>query len=314
MSTHYRMHARNAGFFSNFNGVINRLKYAVGPGDTFEVCWNANRVYWKDRPVNQTQFPYGTAEDGNLWLKFFEPIPFDVDPHLQLTTQDIWGYDQEGWCFGSYRAWGKRQCRLYAPGNAGWRMEFHRVYRDYVTPLPRITTRVEEFRKQHLENRDSVGVHIRSIQHSFEELGNEAYDVGHFAAVIRQTYGNALPTIFLATDNEEVIRDMEEEFGSRVVYQSDVIRSASNAEEVHLDRPGDSRLGDDVLSDTLLLASCRRMIHTSSNIATAVAYINPTIQMDYLGRYETPWELALSQTRRLFEVRPWGRRLQRAAV
>lgn len=300
VSTHYRMHARNGGFFSNFNGVINRLKYTVGPGDTCEVCWHANGVYCRGRTVPQSQFPYGTAEDGNLWLRFFEPLPFQAAPDVKYVTKDIWELDHAGCYFGSYRAWAKRQCRLYSPENIGWRSKFHDVYRQYVKPLPHIVHRVREFQSTHFADGNTVGVHIRNAKHGIEEIGKEAYDVSHFSAAIRTIYGQQTPTIFLATDNEAVIREMRDEFGSHVVYQKDVARSALNDTELHFNRQGDTRLGDDVLSDALLLASCDRTIHTNSNIATAVAFMNPAIQMHYIGRFETPLQAALCDAGRLF--------------
>ncbi len=260
----------------------------------------ADRLYWRDRLVPQSQFPYGTVDDGNIWLKFFEPLPCQPDPYVNYTRREIWELDHHGWFFGSYRGWGKRACRLYSPENSEWRSLFHDVYRRCIRPVTRITERVDRFRSKYLENKTSVGVHIRNGRHSVEQVGGEVYDVSHFAEAIRDTYGSRIPTIFLATDKDVVVRDMQDEFGDAVVYQQDVIRSAiDDDEQIHWNRTGNLQLGDDVLSDALLLASCQRMIHTTSNVATAVALMNPHIDMHYIGAYERAPLVMLNHANRL---------------
>jgi hypothetical protein len=57
----YVIHARDAGFFSNFNGVINRLGNTVGQDGIGAVNWQANQVVRDGVVVRQTQFPYWYA-------------------------------------------------------------------------------------------------------------------------------------------------------------------------------------------------------------------------------------------------------------
>jgi hypothetical protein len=132
-----------------------------------------------------------------------------------------------------------------------------------------------------------VGVHIRNVRHSQEQVGQEAYGVPHFAQAVRRLYGGELPVIFLATDSDDVIQAMRDEFGPAVVYQNDVLRTpAGEDEQLHFFRRGDVRLGQDVLSDGLLLAACDRLVHVTSNVATAVALFNPDLDLHYIGRFE----------------------------
>lgn len=297
---HYVIHARNAGFFSNLNGVLNRLYHTVQPQDTCEVHWRVDSLREGNRIVAQTQFPYGAVEDGNLWLRFFEPLPEAAGNATGGPVREIWELEHQGWCFGCYHAAARRACRLYAPGRQRWRRVFHDVYRRYVRPRAEILERAARFGRKHLAGQPTVGVHIRNARHSQEQVGQEIYGVPQYAEAIRRLYGNDLPTIFLATDSDDVIQAMHAEFGRAVVYQEDVLRTPrGQAEQLHFFRQGDVRFGQDVLSDGLLLAACDRLIHATSNIATAVALINPDLNLHYIGRYEPAFRVLCDQL--------WGR-------
>ena len=101
------------------------------------------------------------------------------------------------------------------------------------------------------------------------------------------TVRGEVPVIFLATDSDDMIQAMRDEFGPAVVYQTDVLRTpAGEDEQLHFFRREDVRFGQDVLSDGLLLAACDRLIHVTSNVATAVALFNPDLDLHYIGRFE----------------------------
>jgi len=297
---HYVIHARNAGFFSNLNGVINRLYYTVQPQDTCEVSWRVDQLREGAQIVAQTQFPYGTVEDGNLWTRFFEPIPSAPGNAVGGEVRDIWELEHQGWCFGCYHAAARRACRLYAPGRQGWRRSLPEGYRRSIRPRPEILDRAARFGRAHLARRRTVGVHIRNVRHSQEQVGREGCGVPQYAQAIRQLYGSDLPTIFLATDSDDVVQAMRAEFGRAVVYQEDVRRTPTGEDEqLHFGRQGDVRLGQDVLSDGLLLAACDRLIHATSNLATAVALFNPDLELHYIGRQEPAFRVLGDQI--------WGR-------
>jgi hypothetical protein len=309
---HYVLHARNAGFFSNFNGVVNRLHYTLAPQDTCEVSWRVDQLRDGRHIVPQTQFPYGTVEDGNLWTRFFEPLPLAADGTPRGQTREIWELEHQGWCFGTYHAAARRASRLYAPGRQQWRWNFHDVYRRFIRPLPQVLERAARFHRTYLAGRHSVGLHIRNVRHRQEQVGQEAYGVPDFVQAVRRLYGAEVPTIFLATDSDAVIQAMHNEFGQAVVYQTDVVRSpAGEDEQLHFFRQGDVRFGNDVLSDGLLLAACDRLIHVTSNVATAAAFINPDLDMHYIGRFEPParvlWDRLVGAVRR---ARPWPGRVR----
>ena len=62
------------GFFSNFNCVLNNLRWRLGRRGV-----RAAIVDWQVDP-SWVEFAYGRPEDGNIWLHFFEPLAFDSFP------------------------------------------------------------------------------------------------------------------------------------------------------------------------------------------------------------------------------------------
>ena len=217
----------------------------------------------------------------------FDTRPDRIKSPATGEIRDIWELEHRGWCFGPYHAAARRASRLYAPGRQLWRRTFHGVYRRYIRPLPHVLERAAKFHRTYLAGRHTVGVHIRNVRHSQEQVGQETYGVPHFAEAIRRLYGGDVPSIFLATDSDAVIQAMHDAFGQKVVYQTDVVRTtAGEDEQLHFFRQGHVRFGHDVLSDGLLLAACDRLIHVTSNVATAAAFINPDLAMRYIGRFE----------------------------
>jgi hypothetical protein len=294
------IHARDAGFFSNFNGVINRLGNTLCQDDIAVVNWQANRVVRDGTVVAQTQFPYGAPGDGNLWNQFFEPLPFIANPATRYQNRDLWQIDHGGMCFDTFRAWGKRACRLYAINSQPWRQKYHAIYKKYVRPRDSIKERVDSFCGRYLNQPNCVGVHIRHAGHSVEQIDKQVYGVPHFVAAIRQQYGQRVPTIFLATDQEDVIQQMRGEFGAAVVFQENVRRVVGgDGQQLHFDQTGSVELGADILSDALLLARCKQLIHVTSNVASAVGFINPQIEMRYTGHFEPAVKLFLSRAHQI---------------
>jgi hypothetical protein len=76
----------------------------------------------------------------------------------------------------------------------------------------------------------------------------------------------------------------------------------------HDNREPNLALGEEVLTDCLLLARCESLVHINSNVATAAGYINPALKMVFC---ETPgqaawgyiWSICLSKTRLDFIAR-----------
>ncbi len=110
---------------------------------------------------------------------------------------------------------------------------------------------------------------------------------------------------FLATDSEEVVSVFEKAFGQRVVFQKDVSRvHATEGLTGPHDRQEPQTVldGELILTDVLLLTRCNVFIHSVSNMATAVGYINPDIKMVYVYSWLGIGKMLVWKIRKLFSI------------
>jgi hypothetical protein len=277
----------NAGFFSNFNGVINNLHHRLGRRGIAAavVDWRAGE--------EPSQLPYGRPEDGNLWLHFFEPLSFDGFPGRTLKATGFAAPGMTGRCaYAMYRR------------DRNWRREYNAVYRQHVRVKPSILDQVEEVYRSRMQGHYCAGVHYRHPLHDSECLHPIA-EPEIFVSRLRQLLPNDRPwVVFLATDVEPVVEIFRRAFGARLVLQPGVRRSAT-AKDVSLhERGGTSDLATarEVLIDCLLLARCDLLLHVTSNVATAVGYINPALRMVYC---ETEAQAAWGRMWSICFGRPW---------
>jgi hypothetical protein len=262
-----------AGFFSNFNKVMNHLVCSLHRCGVMaiEVDWNIGRGRkFKD-------FFYGTYKDGNIWEHFFEQLSF---PPRSLTLR------KKISSYRDYSITGKDVYNLYK-SDGGWRQQYHSAFKKYIRIKPHILQKVEQIYSRHLAGKYCIGVHIRNDVHKREQPDNQMPPLEHYMAEIRHLIvaKKEEVKIFLATDVEEYVERFRNVFGEKVVTLTDVARlkeSPGNPDDplIYPYDP-DLKLAEDVLTDCLLLAKCDVLIHRVSNIATAVGYINPSISMIY---------------------------------
>lgn len=258
--------ASDSGFFSNLNRVVSHLARSLNhPGVAgVTVDWRAI-----DRP---REFAYGTPADGNLWDHFFEPLP---EPDLPARRVPVTQFAERG-------ITGVKAYRTYRQG-PDWRRLYHGAFTRHVRVRPHILARVERLHRELIGGRFCVGVHCRAPAHEVEC----PRPVPPIEAFIRRAE-RLLPqdrpaVVFIATDLEEAAVRFRDAFGERCAMQPAVERLHPGAGgHVHHEHPNPSlRLGEEVLVDALLLARCQRLLHVTSNLATAVGYINPAIEMTY---------------------------------
>lgn len=257
--------AIDSGFFSNFNCVVNHLHHSLGHNGcrAIGVDWRANRDF--------REFAYGKPEDGNLWEHFFEPLAFPERPFKEIRVN----------AYADASMTGRDAYTMYR-SDKDWRAAYHRVFTKHVRVREEIATRVDEIAAERLDGAFCVGVHYRHPAH------NEGPRPAPPFLKHAQWAGRLLPRdresrVVLATDIHECVDHFRDVFGERLVVQGGVARvPLAEEQQVHyLHAREDPRtsLGKEVLVDALLLARCAVLIHTVSNIATAVGYMRPDANM-----------------------------------
>jgi len=258
--------ARDAGFFSNFNGVVNNLCHRLGRDGV-----EAISVEWRADPAKRG-FCYGNPEDGNVWLHFFEPLPFPADAAPRQLAR---GYADLGmthrFAYAMYKL------------NRTWRRRYHAVYQRYIRVRPAILERVAAIHRESMAGRYCIGVHYRHPAHDKECMDPIPTPETFIVRLRAMLPANREWAVVLATDVESVVTAFRDAFGSRLVLQPAVLRgegfSGGDPHE-EADTPGLAR-GEQVLIDCLLLAKCDALLHVTSNLVTAAGYINPNMKMVY---------------------------------
>lgn len=256
-----------AGFFSNFNCVVDHLHHSLGRYGCRSV-----RVDWRPATDQAGRFAYGTEADGNLWDHFFEPLDFpNASPHEVRTNE-----------FADGRMTGRSAYAMYKL-DRGWRDRYHRVYTRFIRIHPRIVDRVERIVSEQMNGRFSVGVHFRHPVHDYEEPRPSPGVFKHALWARRLPPQGDHGRVVLATDVEDCVDYFRDVFGSRLVVQAGVERASLTGDREVMDGPAHPRvgLGEQVLVDAMLLSRCQVLIHGTSNIATASGYMNPALRMLY---------------------------------
>jgi hypothetical protein len=269
-------------------------------------------IHKKDRFVS---FCYGRPEDGNIWLKLYEPL-FGLQP-AQMNDVDFL-YEHSIPAADNFNAMReplltyRNAYRLYQTADfQRWRRQYHRVYRDHIHLVPALRDEMTAVRKRMFDGRHMLGAHVRHPSHAMEQPGAVMATGQHYIDQIRQALkrcglreDSAEWGVFLATDQEKILQQFRRNFGENVFFFNDVRRTTveeDNAFEQldaerrqtegfqvqHLTAQNpdqcSTRMAWEVIRDTMCLAECRTLFHVTSNISTAVAYMNPAIQLEYCG-------------------------------
>jgi hypothetical protein len=256
--------AWNGGFFSHVNRVVNHLHHSLGRDGCVAV-----RVDW--RVAEHTPlFVYGTVQDGELWQRFFEPLVFPDAPAEERTS----------WEYADLSMTGLHAYRMYKRGS-GWRMAYGRAYAEHIRVREELRNRVQELWREGGIGGSSIGVHYRHPEHSHEcprEMPSMDTFIDRTRRLLARSKG---ASVVLATDVREAVERFGDAFGERLLVQPDVARAPVGETQYDWGLPPCVALGEQALIDVLLLARCDVLLHATSNIATAVGYMNPRLRMIY---------------------------------
>jgi hypothetical protein len=259
--------AWNAGFFSHLNRVVNHLHHTLGRDGCAAV-----RVDWRVNE-NTPLFVYGSEHDGELWQRFFEPLAFPNAPAEEHASYE----------YADLAMTGMHAYRMYKRGSR-WRTSYGRAFAEHVRVREELRGRVAELWHDgggSDAGRRAVGVHYRHPEHSHECPRDIPYMEAFISRAKAVVGRDRDALVVLATDVQEAVDGFRNAFGERLLVQEGVARAPAGATQYEWDAPAGIEMGERALIDALLLARCDVLVHTTSNLATAVGYINPRLEMVY---------------------------------
>lgn len=304
--------AHDGGFFSVFNTYLSHLVWQQREDRCHAVLpdWDVDRFLGRlEAPIRS--FCYGRPGDGNLWSKLFQPLFGATDMEMN-DPRFLWRHaelpvDRHNEAREPTMTY-VRAYRLYrSPDFAAFRQQYHRVFAQHVRLRPEHQAEIDAFTAAHLTAPILIAAHVRHPSHTVEQptgqiAGTDLY-IEQVRHAVRRRGGDPAGAgwaVFVATDQERVLHRFRAAFGDRAVFFPDVRRTRADedadfdaltpAEQnrdghqlqhlVAADRAGwNWRMAWEVVRDAYVMASCHALLHVVSNVSTAVAYINPEIEM-----------------------------------
>jgi hypothetical protein len=291
---------RDAGFFSVFNFLVGCLTM----GTRIYPYFNKEQFLSMNNGVNE-HFCYWTNSE-NCWFDYFEPLKFFDDDNCHLTD--------EYKTFNKHRG-EVAPVEFRIPKDTHnlindidrfkkWRQDTHKFYTKHIKYKPEILDKVNIFWNSALEKDTKViGVHYRHPSHFIES--GKVYLEQYFEKIDEILSRQPESKIFLATDTNFGIYAFMERYDKKIQYIKNVDRltmpeflewsfnlAGGKADhvgfingkgfELHHKRIGSTenkQMTIDLLTEVLCLSRCDYLIHTTSNVALSISYINPDLEL-----------------------------------
>ena len=303
--------AHDGGFFSIFNSFFSNMVWEQREGRCHAILpdWDVGRMLAGHGAQPVRSFCYGQPEDGNIWCHLFEPLFGYSDAEMNDRTVL---YHRAVPPRNRHNEWREptitfiNAYRLYtSPSFAAWRRQYGAVFEAHIRLRPDLQADIDRFSQRYLDGRFVIAAHVRHPSHTVEQPGaviarEDVYLRRIEAELARRGLRADCWTVFLATDQDRVVERFKSAFGDRVAYLSDVRRTRA-AEDQAFERLPEAEKGQDghqlqhlvsadranwsvdmareVIRDAWLMARANVLLHVVSNVSTAVAYLNPAVEM-----------------------------------
>ncbi len=306
--------AHDGGFFSLFNVFVSNLVWSLQDSSCPIVLpdWDVSRLVARLNGDLPGSYCYSQPEDGNMWLGLFEPL-YDLsaeemnDPELLYRDAEfpMAQYNERKEPLLTYN----NAFELYrAPWFPRFRRQYHSVVRDWIHLKPEFQVQIDKF-SEGLDGRFIIAAHVKHPSHAVEQPDERIAGSDQYLAAVRAVLNErGIRTssedwgVFVATDQERVITLFSEEFGDNVILFDDVTRiSVETDTRYDTLEPADKlrdghqfqhqmaskpsewslRFAWEVWRDAEAMAASDVLLHSVSNVATAVSYLSESVQMVY---------------------------------
>ena len=261
----------NTGFFAQLRHTLNLLSYADFYKLTPVICWTGEWNYKEEKLVNGTN---------NVYEYYFQQPS-------NIAEADI------NRCRNVVNSSGGGQKFIDLEWNAQTYRDMHSFVGQYSSlylkycKLNMITKRyIDENIENLLNKKKTLGIHVRStdFKKAFDKhpVYVNKYDFLEPAKKLLEKY--SYQQIFLATDSMEAVELFRGEFGDKLVFYNDVLRSDGDV-GVHCLKSKrvnhHYKLGLEILRDCYTLASCDSLLAGLSQVSFAARYIRVANGMEY---------------------------------
>jgi len=257
--------------------------------DEVEQC-----LYWSEQGWNDSKNP---------WEYYFEPLNKHTIEEALSSDHEISDIFQVGFHDLRVSSLEKKflifNLHSYTPLNT-WgyfysdvKFKKHRTeVQEYVKKLKvkdEIKEIVDSFVKEKF-SKNVLGVHIRATDKISEskigqrpqvQLEDYLYEIEQYLKI------NSKADIFVASDNNESIREIIRRFPNNKVLMSKCTRMQRYSDKIplHLSSFAGPQAGEEALIDCLLLSECSHILCTDSNLAAAALYFNAEPTCTFINKF-----------------------------
>jgi len=131
--------------------------------------------------------------------------------------------------------------------------------RTHLRPCANIQTAINDFRHENFpESEKVIGVHIRATNEF--DLIKSSVDLDQYFKVIDKILNHTAATLFLATDNVDVQRILDERYPGRIITRNKWFAKAGERLHFNDDCPQPEKALIDAMTEMLLLSKCDYLI------------------------------------------------------
>lgn len=249
--------SRGVGLFSNFLAVISHIQWCIKNNRVPVVYWNSYSHYYVKEGYNGSF---------NCWEYYFEPVS-----HLTYEKGDYIDYnyhapdgDRIEWIFNT-KTQPSQQMRTFVHSH---------IVRPFIKVKAVVQEKIDRFFEDNMQGRHVIGIHLRGTD-KWSEVDQVSVSVILNEAKRCAKEGSYF---FVATDDETLLNVAKVTLGERIIYCPSHYRS-HDGRPIHYNRNmAKAALGEEIVIEAMLLSLCNSMVHTCSNVSTAVLFLNPDLE------------------------------------
>lgn len=265
---HYIISAESGkqGFFSNFLRVINHLIYCEKTHKTPVVNWTKPLfIYYQENEYNNSN---------NGWEYYFEQVTdyYAPSPYPELLNELTNNPQKEK--IKHHFASPDGDC-ISHHFHHGITKEYRRLInifiKKYIHIKKPIQKKIDDFYIKYLQNKKTVGIHIRGTDYSRCKIDK----------IIKALNGFNDYQFFIATDEQALLDILTKKLKRNVIYYNS--HRSLDGKPIHYSNyPEKATFGEEILIEACLLSRCDIFLHSLSCVATAVLYLNPELENKFV--------------------------------
>lgn len=260
---HIYIPASYSGFFSNYNRVLSYLYFADQYHLTPVVEYSRENTYAEKHPVNGSENPYE--------YYFCQPAGISLDK-MRNNAVVLESRRENSWLANELdeKAVNYMRSDLFI-------REMGKLVKKYIRLRPQVAECLNAQKERLLNGKKTLGVHVRGTDFKWNYNGHPVCVTSeeYLKKALELVEKGGYTQVFLATDDLDAVDKFRMEFGERLVYYNDVIRSNGNVTVMKSKSERTEHhylLGLEVLRDMLTLADCDGLLAGLSQVSYAVRF------------------------------------------